>query len=482
MTPSTTDATPDWLLDMSIRVDKKMESRLRQNSEHNLETILKSPRSRSASSTFGRSRSLSSFQPKNVMSSPFSASSTYQQQRSVSHGDFSLGGDGEDGEDKLEDGDTSKLPGYGQYGKSAWERPGWFVQFGLCFEREIKHCLRDRQLFVSHHGASLVAAVGIGLLYFDMGAGIRDFQATIVVMQFVPYVALTWNIMTMKSCRAQFNIMRWEVSNGYYSRSSAILANILADLLLLKLVPPMIVGTVVFLMCGFRMEGLFHFLAVLIMMNFACSSMCQVCNKWFHRLDNAKLTASAFLFFNLVLFCGLVVPFELFPDYLKWTPSLCFGFWGSNIMYFHGIWGVDTTYVATGDQILSAAAIPLPDRIGDILNRLPQGGVPLTGAGLMELLEFEDQGLSRSYLALGMLMLAWTVLHVLLSTELPQKCFVWYCTSSEPKMESNIGRSFSRSRKNSAVLVDVDAFLQKVNASKMSHENLYTVDEIEQEL
>jgi hypothetical protein len=211
--------------------------------------------------------------------------------------------------------------------------------------------------------------------------------------------------------------------------------------------------------------------------------MCQVCNKFFRKLENATMAASTLLFFNLILFCGLVVPFGLFPGYLKWTHSLCFGFWGSNIMYFHGIWGVDTTYVVSGDQILSATAIPLPPAIGDLMDRLPQGGVPLDGAGMMELLEFEDQGLPLSYLSLGLLLLAWTVLHMLLSTELPRKYSVWYCTpNSKPRNEVNFGRQHSRSRANTALLVDVDKFLEKVGTPKVLQYDLDPVNEIELEL
>ncbi|RKP11885.1 ABC-2 type transporter-domain-containing protein [Piptocephalis cylindrospora] len=116
-----------------------------------------------------------------------------------------------------------------------------------------------------------------------------------------------------------------ERANGYYSPIPYYLAKVLFDILPLRVVPPLLLGAIIYPMVGLvpDLPHFARFLSVLVAFNLTAASICLVLGIMIREVSVANLTSSLVMLFSM-LFGGLLLNKDSMPGYLQWLKNLSF--------------------------------------------------------------------------------------------------------------------------------------------------------------
>ncbi|KAI9250829.1 P-loop containing nucleoside triphosphate hydrolase protein [Helicostylum pulchrum] len=116
-----------------------------------------------------------------------------------------------------------------------------------------------------------------------------------------------------------------ERENGYYSPSSYFLAKVLFDVIPLRVLPPLVMGSISYYMIGLN-PSLYifgKFLLVLVLFNLSAAGLCLCFATAFKNLSAANLLANLVILFSM-LFGGFLLNKDHIPPMLSWLQHLSF--------------------------------------------------------------------------------------------------------------------------------------------------------------
>jgi len=124
-----------------------------------------------------------------------------------------------------------------------------------------------------------------------------------------------------------------ERANGCYRTSTYFLAKAVSDILPMRVIPPLILGCVVYYMMGLS-PSIHHFLiflATLVLVSVTASGMCFIISVVTPNVSVGNLIAILFMFFFL-LFGGFLVNTTNMHYYIRWIPNLSFFTYGYTVL------------------------------------------------------------------------------------------------------------------------------------------------------
>ncbi|KAG8533198.1 uncharacterized protein KY384_001981 [Bacidia gigantensis] len=204
-----------------------------------------------------------------------------------------------------------------------YRRIGYFRQFLILSQRTWRNLYRNPMLMLTHYAIAILLAVLSGGLFYGLTDDIKGFQNRLGLFFFV--LAL-FGFSTLTSLNVFSNerlLFLRERANGYYAPITYFAAKVAFDIVPLRLIPPIIMGAIVYPMSGLTPEwpAFFKFVLILVLFNLAAAAICLFLGIVFQDGAVANLIGSLVMLFSL-LFAGLLLNHDAIPKSALWLQSL----------------------------------------------------------------------------------------------------------------------------------------------------------------
>ncbi|KAG0144632.1 hypothetical protein CROQUDRAFT_659689 [Cronartium quercuum f. sp. fusiforme G11] len=201
---------------------------------------------------------------------------------------------------------------------------GW-EQFRILSGRAFKNLYRNPMLMLSHYLLAIVLAVICAALFHDVTMDIGGFQGRMGLFFFILALFGFSSLTTISLFAQERLIFMRERANGYYHPIAYFASKAFFDLLPLRIVPPFILGSLVYYPVGLvaSLEQFWKFLLVLIGFNLTSASVVLLISLVLADGGVANLVGSLVMLFNL-LFAGLLVNREKLPIGTAWIQEISF--------------------------------------------------------------------------------------------------------------------------------------------------------------
>ena len=230
------------------------------------------------------------------------------------------------------DGEITQAFGLGGEG-NGFRRLGWVGQFKILSSRTWKNLYRNPMLMLAHYAVSIVLAVLCGYLFFGIKDDISGFQNRMGLFFFVLALFGFSTLTSLNVFAQERTLFLRERANGYYSPITYFTSKVLFDIVPLRIIPPIIMGMILYPMVGLvtQWPEFLKFILILVLFNLAASSICLfigiVCK------DNglSNLIGSLVMLFSL-LFAGLLLNHNSIPKGALWLQKLSIFHYGFEAM------------------------------------------------------------------------------------------------------------------------------------------------------
>ncbi|KAF9336178.1 hypothetical protein BG006_009447 [Podila minutissima] len=210
-------------------------------------------------------------------------------------------------------------------GISTYRRASWWSQFRILADRTLKNIYRDPMLMLSHYCMSIFLGLLCGALFYKVTNDIPGFQNRMGVFFFMCALFGFSCLSILPSFAHERILFVRERANGYYSPLTYFSTKVLFDIVPLRVIPPMLMGLIVYNMVGL-VEGWTEFgkfFLVLALFNLTASGICLMIGIMFEAVGVANLMSSLVMLFSM-LFGGLLLNKESIPEELSWLQKLSF--------------------------------------------------------------------------------------------------------------------------------------------------------------
>ncbi|KAI8996798.1 hypothetical protein BDB01DRAFT_768528 [Pilobolus umbonatus] len=201
----------------------------------------------------------------------------------------------------------------------------FFYELSLLSSRTFINLYRNPFLFYAHFGFSIILALLLGSLFWQVDIDLSGVQNRLGVLFFMCALlgfAATSSLDMFNKERLLF--MR-ERENGYYSPEAYFIAKILFDIIPLRVFPPLVMGSICYYMIGLNTSIIVFgkFLLVLVLFNLCAAGICLCFATGFKSLSVANLFANLTMLFSM-LFGGFLLNKEHIPPVLSWLQHFSF--------------------------------------------------------------------------------------------------------------------------------------------------------------
>ncbi|KAF3903928.1 hypothetical protein ABW21_db0203907 [Orbilia brochopaga] len=206
---------------------------------------------------------------------------------------------------------------------AGFKRIGWFEQFYIVSSRTWKNLYRNPMLMLTHYAIPIVLAVLCGFLFYGISDDIAGFQNRMGLFFFVLAVFGFSALTSLHAFSAERLLFVRERANGYYSPVTYFASKVVFDILPLRLLPPIILGAIVYPMVGLLPEwgAFFKFLLVLVLFNLATATLCLFIGIVVKDTGIANLVGSLVMLFSLLM-AGLLLNHDKIPVAARWLQVL----------------------------------------------------------------------------------------------------------------------------------------------------------------
>ncbi|KAL2129266.1 hypothetical protein VTI74DRAFT_8003 [Chaetomium olivicolor] len=211
-----------------------------------------------------------------------------------------------------------------------YARVGYWRQFILLSQRTWRNLYRNPMLMLTHYAIAILLAVFAGYLFYGLSMDIAGFQNRLGLFFFV-LALFGFSTLTSLSVFSQERLLFVrERANGYYSPVTYFAAKVLFDIVPLRIIPPILLGAIVYPMTGLvaQMDKFVVFMLVLVLFNLAAAAICLFIGIVCKDGGVANLIGSLVMLFSL-LFAGLLLNHNAIPPaalWLQWLSIFHYGF------------------------------------------------------------------------------------------------------------------------------------------------------------
>lgn len=214
--------------------------------------------------------------------------------------------------------------GYVAAGKlKGFRKVGLLGQFIILSKRTWRNLYRNPMLMLTHYAIAIVLAVFLGFLFYGLTDDIKGFQNRLGLFIFV-LALFGFGTLTILTVFAPERLLfTRERAKGYYSPISYFSAKVIFDIVPLRLIPPIILGIIVYPMTGLvpAWPQFLKFLLFLVLFNLAAAAIFLFIGIVFRNSGVASLFGVLVMLFSL-LFSGFLLNKDSIPAPAKWLQSL----------------------------------------------------------------------------------------------------------------------------------------------------------------
>jgi len=204
-----------------------------------------------------------------------------------------------------------------------YARIGYLRQFAILSQRTWRNLYRNPMLMLTHYAIAILLAVLSGYLFYGLTDDIPGFQNRLGLFFFILALFGFSTLSSLTVFAPERLLFVRERANGYYSPITYFLAKVIFDIVPLRIIPPILMGSILYPMTGLIADAphFFKFILILVLFNLAAAAICLfigiVCK------DNgvASLIGSLVMLFSL-LFAGLLLNHDAIPKSMLWLQAI----------------------------------------------------------------------------------------------------------------------------------------------------------------
>ncbi|KAL7620149.1 FAD-dependent urate hydroxylase [Parahypoxylon ruwenzoriense] len=257
-----------------------------------------------------------------------------------------------------------------------YARVGYLRQFVILSQRTWKNLYRNPLLMLTHYAIAIVLAVLSGYLFYGLTDDIPGFQNRLGLFFFLLALFGFSTLTSLNVFAAERLLFVRERANGYYSPITYFVAKVLLDIIPLRIIPPILMGAIIYPMTGLIPDAphFFTFMLILVLFNMAAAAICLFIGIVCKDSSVANLIGSLVMLFSL-LFAGLLLNHDAIPDAALWLQSLSIFHYGFEALIVNEVvkltlvdkkYGLDIT--VPGAAILSSFGFSNSAKWMDVIN------------------------------------------------------------------------------------------------------------------
>ncbi|KAG6040827.1 hypothetical protein E4U41_006959 [Claviceps citrina] len=202
-------------------------------------------------------------------------------------------------------------------------RIGYWDQFMILSQRTWKNLYRDPMLMLTHYAIAIVLAVFSGYLFYGLTDDIAGFQNRLGLFFFLLALFGFSTLTSLTVFTAERLLFLRERANGYYSPITYFTAKVLFDIIPLRIVPPILMGSIIYPMTGLVPDSAHFsiFMLVLVLFNLCAASICLLVGILCQDGGLANLIGSLIMLFSL-LFAGFLLNRDATPSGALWLQTI----------------------------------------------------------------------------------------------------------------------------------------------------------------
>lgn len=196
-------------------------------------------------------------------------------------------------------------------------------QFLILSQRTWRNLYRNPMLMLTHYAIAILLAVLSGYLFYGLTDDIKGFQNRLGLFFFILALFGFSTLTSLTVFSSERLLFVRERANGYYSPITYFAAKVIFDIVPLRLIPPIIMGMIVYPMVGLipAWPEFFKFILILVLFNLAAACICLFIGIVFRDGGVANLIGSLVMLFSL-LFAGLLLNHDAIPKSALWLQSV----------------------------------------------------------------------------------------------------------------------------------------------------------------
>ena len=204
-----------------------------------------------------------------------------------------------------------------------YRRVGWISQFMILSQRTWRNLYRNPMLMLTHYAIAILLAVLSGFLFYGLTDDIKGFQNRLGLFFFVLALFGFSTLTSLTVFSSERLLFVRERANGYYSPISYFAAKVVFDIVPLRLIPPIIMGAIIYPMTGLTpaWPAFLKFILILVLFNLAAAAICLFIGIVFKDGGVASLIGSLVMLFSL-LFAGLLLNHDAIPKAALWLQTV----------------------------------------------------------------------------------------------------------------------------------------------------------------
>jgi len=199
----------------------------------------------------------------------------------------------------------------------------FYSQFMTLSKRAFKNFYRNFYLMPAHYLSATIMGALLGALYYGLGNDIAAVQNRIGSIFFMCCLLAFGAMSSLELFIAERAIYVREKANGYYYSLAYFLSKTVFDLLPLRVIPPIIMGSVAYFLIGLRggVDHFIWFILVMIMFNIVSGSLCIMIGSVAPSVASANVIATLLILVSS-LFAGHLLNKDSIPIWLSWLKYL----------------------------------------------------------------------------------------------------------------------------------------------------------------
>ena len=202
-------------------------------------------------------------------------------------------------------------------------RVGYLRQFIILSQRTWRNLYRNPMLMLTHYAIAILLAVLSGYLFYGLTDDIPGFQNRLGLFFFLLALFGFSTLTSLNVFASERLLFVRERANGYYAPITYFCAKVLFDIVPLRIIPPILMGAIVYPMTGLvpEFEHFAKFIIVLVLFNLAAAAICLFIGIVCRDGGVANLIGSLVMLFSL-LFAGLLLNHNAIPKAAVWLQTL----------------------------------------------------------------------------------------------------------------------------------------------------------------
>jgi hypothetical protein len=205
-----------------------------------------------------------------------------------------------------------------------YRKVGLLGQFVILSRRTWRNLYRNPMLMLTHYAIAIILAVFLGFLFYGLTDDIAGFQNRLGLFIFLLSLFGFSTLTTLYVFASERLLFVRERAKGYYSPLSYFAAKVVFDIIPLRLIPPLIMGAIVYPMTGLipQWTEFSRFILFLVLYNLAAACICLFIGVLIRDGGVANLVGSLVMLFSL-LFSGFLLNRNSIPPAVLWLQKVC---------------------------------------------------------------------------------------------------------------------------------------------------------------